>query len=70
MSCKYIQSWARRAPVTPRVVQVRIQVERSLGLAEGSLSKDSKARLKEAVHSVMVRAALQDLGRRRGEGGR
>lgn len=36
-------------------IQVRLAVEKSLGLPEGSLHKGSKALIKEAVHSVMVR---------------
>lgn len=37
------------------VTQVRLAVEKALGLKENSLHKESRAQIKHAVHSVMVR---------------
>ncbi|CAN0210117.1 unnamed protein product [Pylaiella littoralis] len=44
---------AAEEPDTLTFKQVRLAVEKSLGLPEDSLHKGSKAKIKEAVHSVM-----------------
>lgn len=40
--------------------QVRVAVEKALGLKEGCLHKDHKATIREAVHSAMVRLGLSE----------